>query len=274
MTLRWISLVPPAMDRARLPRKPPVHDGAVALAGDARPGRAAPGPPPARAARARRRAACARWPRGRADRRRAPAAWCARRAWRWRGRSATSPPSRSATSGVVEPPRALGQVEQRPRRPGPNDEPDAIDTRSLASVVRAHSQPSVGPADQAVVGHEHVVEEDLVEHRHAGELAQRPDVDARRRHVDHEAADALVAGRVGIGAGQADGPVGPIGHRRPHLLAGDRPAAVDPRRPAVVSEARSLPAPGSLNIWHQRDLAPQRRPDDPALLLLGACRGR
>ena len=29
--------------------------------------------------------------------------------------------------------------------PGPNDEPDAMDTRSLASVVRAHAQPSVGP---------------------------------------------------------------------------------------------------------------------------------
>ena len=37
----------------------------------------------------------------------------------------------------------------------------------------------------------------------------------------------------------------------------------------VVSEARSLPAPGSENIWHQRDLGPQRRPDE-ALLLLGA----
>ena len=54
----------------------------------------------------------------------------------------------------------------------------AIATRSLASVVRASRQPSPGSPDQAVVGHEHVVEEDLVEQRLAGDLAQRADVDA------------------------------------------------------------------------------------------------
>ena len=37
----------------------------------------------------------------------------------------------------------------------------------------------LGP-DETVVGHEHVVEEDLVEHGVAGQLAQRPDLDARR----------------------------------------------------------------------------------------------
>ncbi len=49
------------------------------------------------------------------------------------------------------------------------------DTRSLASVVRATFQPP-DLADDQVVGHEHVVEEDLVEQRVAGQLPQRPHV--------------------------------------------------------------------------------------------------
>ena len=65
--------------------------------------------------------------------------------------------------------------------PPPNDEPLPIDTRSLASVVRASGQPPSHLADHAVVGHEHVVEEDLVEHLQPGQLAQRADVDARAR---------------------------------------------------------------------------------------------
>ncbi len=87
----------------------------------------------------------------------------------------------------------------------------AIATRSLASVVRASFQPSSDLADQAVVGHEHVVQEHLVEHRVAGELAQRPHVDAGGLHVDEEVADALVLRHVRVGAGQADAPVGALG---------------------------------------------------------------
>ena len=41
------------------------------------------------------------------------------------------------------------------------------------------------------------------------------------------------------------------GQRGPDLLAGDPPAAVD-LLALVVSPARSEPAPGSLNSWHQR----------------------
>ena len=65
---------------------------------------------------------------------------------------------------------------------------------------------------------------------------------------------------VGVGAGQADRPVGVVGERRPHLLAGEPPAvprsAVGAR---VRSEARSEPAPGSLNSWHQVSSPQQRR---------------
>ena len=179
MTLRWISLVPPAMDRARLPRKPPVQ--------------AAPSPSAAAAGRAEQvepdllhvllvldaeQLADARL-RARAGRRRAPAAWCGSPSMAMAWASTSSPPSRSTTSASSSRSCVLGQVEQRRRRPGRTTSPDAIDTRSLASVVRAASHPAVGRADDAVVGHEHVGEEDLVEHRHAGQLAQRPDVDAR-----------------------------------------------------------------------------------------------
>ena len=126
-----------------------------------------------------------------------------------------------------------------------------MDTRSLASVVRGAAPAVVLLADEAVVGHEHVVEEHLVEHRLAGELAQRPDVDAGRLHVDHEARDAVVLRLLGVGAGEADAPVGFLGHRRPHLLAVQHPAALDARGACVDSDARSEPAPGSLNSWHQ-----------------------
>src|SRR5580692_9972627 len=59
-------------------------------------------------------------------------------------------------------------------------------------------------AYHGVVGDEDVVEEDLVEHGGAGQLAQRPDVDALGAHVDDEVRDAGVLAGVGVRAGQAD----------------------------------------------------------------------
>src|SRR5580692_7077065 len=59
-------------------------------------------------------------------------------------------------------------------------------------------------ADHGVVGDEDVVEEDLVEQGGAGQLAQRPDVDALGAHVDDEVRDAGVLAGVGVRAGQAD----------------------------------------------------------------------
>ena len=230
ITLRWISLVPPAIVRARLPRKPADPRRAVALVDGA--GRA----------EQRRPTSCTSLLvldaeqladaglRARAGRRRARAAWCARPSTATAWASATRPPS-SVGDERRRPSSAArsGQVEQgRHARARTTSPTPSTPARWRASCGRS-SQPAVGRADEAVVGHEHVVEEHLVEHRHPGQLAQRPDVDAGRRHVDHEAGDAVVARRVGIGAGQADPPVGLVGHRRPHLLAVDRPAAVDRR---------------------------------------------
>ena len=56
-------------------------------------------------------------------------------------------------------------------------------------------------ADHRVVGYEHAVEEDLVEHLVAGQLAQGPNVEAVGVHVDDEAGDAVVLGPIRVGAG-------------------------------------------------------------------------
>ena len=64
---------------------------------------------------------------------------------------------------------------------------------------------------------------------------------------------------VGIGAGEADAPVGLLGHRRPHLLAVDDPAAVDRARRVVV-QRREVGARARLaEQLAPRDLAAQRR---------------
>jgi hypothetical protein len=55
-----------------------------------------------------------------------------------------------------------------------------METRSLPSVARATVQPSFG-AHHVVVGHEDIVEEDLVEIRVTRDHAQRAHLDARAR---------------------------------------------------------------------------------------------
>ena len=45
-------------------------------------------------------------------------------------------------------------------------------------------------------------------------------------HVHQEVGEALVLGRVGIGAGDEHAPLRHVRERRPHLLAGDDPLAV------------------------------------------------
>ena len=71
------------------------------------------------------------------------------------------------------------------------------------------------------------------------------------RHVDEEVRDALVLRRVGVGARQADAPVAPCAPRDVHTfwpVSSQPPSA---RTALVRSDARSEPAPGSLNSWHQ-----------------------
>ena len=92
--------------------------------------------------------------------------------------------------------------------------------RSAPSVSWATCQPGVLGSDEVRdAGITHVVEEHLAEVRLAGRLADRPDVDARRAHVEQEVRDAVALGRVGIGAGEQQAPVGVRGAAGPHLLA-------------------------------------------------------
>src|SRR5207249_2547826 len=73
-------------------------------------------------------------------------------------------------------------------------------------------------AEQVLLRHRDVGEEDLVELRLTGDLTQRSDLDAGALHVDDEICEAfvLLAGR-GAPAEQ-DAPIGDMRVRRPHLL--------------------------------------------------------
>ena len=79
-------------------------------------------------------------------------------------------------------------------------------------------------AEEVLDRHDHVVEEDLVEVGRPPRLADRSHVDARRRHVDDQAADALVLGGVGVGADEEHAPVRLLGPAGPHLLPVDHVA--------------------------------------------------
>ena len=71
-----------------------------------------------------------------------------------------------------------------------------------------------------------------------------------RFHVDQEVGDALVLWRVGVGAGQAHAPVASCA-ADVHTFC---PVSCQPpsaRTALVRNAARSEPAPGSLNSWHQ-----------------------
>ena len=54
-----------------------------------------------------------------------------------------------------------------------------------------------------------------------------------------------------LGPGQQDAEPGDVGVGGPHLLALDHPLVPVAARPGWSATARSEPAPGSLNSWHQ-----------------------
>ena len=64
----------------------------------------------------------------------------------------------------------------------------------------------------------------------------------------------LCAGRLRVGPGQEQAPVGDVGVAGPDLVAVDDVVVARRGRRVVVSEARSEPAPGSLKPWHQRSV--------------------
>src|SRR5215207_5534202 len=127
----------------------------------------------------------------------------------------------------------LGSTPLRLLAPGPRHHPDhaaftwhGMPTDGHPLVVeggRGH-RPALplGPEPLAVRD-PHVGEEDLVELRLAGDLPQRPYVDAGDGHVAQEVGEAAVLGHVGVGAGDQDPEPGVVSARGPHLLAVDHP---------------------------------------------------
>ena len=108
------------------------------------------------------------------------------------------------------------------------------------------------------------------------ELGDGPDRDARGVHGEQEVGEAPVALGLGIGAEEPEAPVGEGAPRAPRLLAVQaasrrRPAQRD--GPAARCAARSLPASGSDQPWHQIS-SPDAMRRQEARLLLGRCRAR
>src|SRR5579875_2775427 len=94
--------------------------------------------------------------------------------------------------------------------------------------------PAVADAAQHVlVPHPRPLDEQLVELRLAGDLAQRADLHPLLLHVEQKVGETPVLGHLGVGARQQHAPLRVLGAAGPHLLSGDHPAAVVPHRPRL-----------------------------------------
>ena len=122
------------------------------------------------------------------------------------------------------PARARRASAPRPRAPPVSAKPSV--PRSCSSVVIATCQPPPISPSTFSCGHLDVREEDLVELRLAGDLAQRPHLDPGRLHVHDQVGEPVVPLRVGVAAGEEDAEVGDVRERRPDLLAVDDEVAV------------------------------------------------
>ena len=92
-------------------------------------------------------------------------------------------------------------------------------------------------ADDLLLGHPHVGEEDLVEVGRAGHIDQWPDFDAGGVHAEQQEGDALVLGGIRLGAHQAEDPIRQMGGAGPDLLSIDHPlVAVEHRRGAQAGQ--------------------------------------
>ena len=101
----------------------------------------------------------------------------------------------------------------------------AADAGDIGALV-TEQKLGVGPAavllaDAILDRHPHILEPDLVDLMAAVEQRDGPDRDARTLHVDQQEGDAGLLLGVGIGAHQAENPIGILTERIPGLLAVD-----------------------------------------------------
>src|SRR5207302_10023937 len=110
----------------------------------------------------------------------------------------------------------------------PGSKLDLAGERRGAALVpeRVHRDlPAVAePTEQVLLRHDDVVQEQLAELRVPGDLGHRPDLDARRAHVDDQYRDVSVlralGGRVG-GPSEYPAPARELAPRDPRLLPAD-----------------------------------------------------
>ena len=140
-------------------------------------------------------------------------------------------------------------VERDPRRPARRAAPRPA--RSFISVVIATLQPLPTPPTTFSSGIRASSMKSSLNSGLAGDLAQRADLHAVLLHVHDEVGEALVLGRVRVGARDEHAPLGLVRERGPDLLAGDDASSPFALTALVFSDARSEPDSGSEKPWHQ-----------------------
>ena len=106
--------------------------------------------------------------------------------------------------------------------------PPPMLTLSLPSVARATVQPpSTGPTTSSS-GTNTSLKKTSLNSESPVVIFSGTHLDALGVHVDDHHGDAVVLGHVGVGAHGGEAHAGDVGAGRPHLLAVDQPAAVDP----------------------------------------------
>ena len=122
---------------------------------------------------------------------------------------------------VVEADVLLGEVGDR--RAATHHPASALAGALVLQQALADRPAAVQGADHVVLLDPGVGEEGLAERAVAGDQLDRPGFDAGLVHIDQHEGDALVLLGLGVGAHQAEAPVGVLGAGGPDLLAVDDP---------------------------------------------------
>ena len=163
--------------------------------------------------------------------------------------------------------RLVDQVVEQPAQQHLEEEGEA---GALVHQRRQRDLPAVADAaDDAVAGDPRVLDEELVELRLAGDLAQRPHLDGVLLHVHQEVGQPLVLRRLRVRARDEHAPLRVLRAARPDLLPGDPPAVAVGHRAGL--ERREVGARVGLGEALAPDLlAGEDRAEEAVLLLVGA----